>query len=275
MIPLLTLSVSRLLYTFILTQDPIVTPHGVLYDKENILHSLVQQKKAIARKVKMWDEQEAKDAAVEVSRQHANSESDIQKFHELNHGAGRWTNINEEGVESREKGATSANMATQEERDRINTMKAFWLPSKTPNAERKVDKPETDTRCPATMKKLRLKDLIPVRWTKVRSGEAGRYMCPITFRTFTNTTNIVILKTTGDAISEEAYKRVVEKEGSYNGHTVKPKDVIKLQRGGCGFSASGTQVESKHDFLLGMGSGLADLRGQQRGPVSKFGLRFN
>ena len=37
----------------------------------------------------------------------------------------------------------------------------------------------------------------------------------------------------------------------------------------------GTQVESKTEFMLGAGSGLADGRGQNRGATSKFGLRFN
>jgi hypothetical protein len=42
------------------------------------------------------------------------------------------------------------------------------------------------------LKKLRMKDLLPVKWTPVSKGETdGKYMCPITFKTFTNVTQIV------------------------------------------------------------------------------------
>jgi nitric oxide synthase-interacting protein len=137
-----------------------------------------------------------------------------------------------------------------------------------------VRKPDKETKCPTTMKKLRMKDLLTVKWTRVRAGESGKYMCPITYKTFTNATTIVVLKPNGVAMSEEGYKTVVEKEGAYDGQTIRPdKDVIKLQKGGTGFAGSGTQVESKAEFELGVGGG-GELRGQSRGAQSKFGLRF-
>ena len=77
-------------------------------------------------------------------------------------------------------------------------------------------------------------------------------------------------------MSEEGFKTVVEKEGAYDGVKIRlDKDVIRLQKGGTGFAGSGTQVESKATFDIGVGSGLADSRGQQRGGGSKFGLKFN
>lgn len=51
--------------------------------------------------------------------------------------------------------------------------------------------------------------------------------------------------------------------------------MIKIQKGGCGFAGSGTQVESKADFMLGIGSGQQDGRGQNRGAKSRFALVFN
>jgi nitric oxide synthase-interacting protein len=140
---------------------------------------------------------------------------------------------------------------------------------------RAAEKPEKATKCPTTLEKLRMKDLVTIKWTKVRDGESGKYMCPITYKTFTNATAIVVLKPTGTAMSEEGFKRVVEKEGAYDGVKIRlDKDVIKLQKGGTGFAASGTQVESKANFDMGL-SGGAELRGQSRGGQSKFGLRFN
>ena len=52
----------------------------------------------------------------------------------------------------------------------------------TPQAESRVEKPDTDTYCPASGNKLRLKDLIPVKFTKVPtdSESEGRFMDPVT-----------------------------------------------------------------------------------------------
>ncbi len=41
-------------------------------------------------------------------------------------------------------------------------LKSFWLPSLAPESKAMVDKPDAATHCPATGKKLRLKDLTPV-----------------------------------------------------------------------------------------------------------------
>ena len=38
-----------------------MTPDGVLYDKQHILQCLLHQKKDIARKSKLWEEQNLKD----------------------------------------------------------------------------------------------------------------------------------------------------------------------------------------------------------------------
>jgi len=78
-------------------------------------------------------------------------------------------------------------------------MKAFWLPSKTPEANHLVEKPDMNTYCPASGKRLRLKDLIPVRFTRVPDDEDGYAMDPVTKDTFSNANKLVVLKPTGDS----------------------------------------------------------------------------
>lgn len=57
---------------------------------------------------------------------------------------------------------------------------------------------------------------------------------------------------------------------------IAPRDVIKLQTGGTGFAArDGEKATASKHYLLGPGSGRADLRGQHQGPRSAFGLAFN
>ena len=62
--------------------------------------------------------------------------------------------------------------------------------------------------------------------------------------------------------------------GAYNGHKVRPKDAVRLERGGTGFAAT-SKVEASTYSLLGVGSGLADRRGQLANGRSKFaGMRL-
>lgn len=62
-----------------------------------------------------------------------------------------------------------------------------------------MEKPPTETLCPATGKKLKLKDLITVNFTRVPEGEGGGgyAMDPVTKDTLSNANKIAVLKPTG------------------------------------------------------------------------------
>ena len=79
----------------------------------------------------------------------------------------------------------------------VQEMKAFWVPSMGKEARQILDKPDEHTYCPASGKKLRLKDLISVRFTRVPEEDSGVYMDPVTKDTFTNASSMVVLKPTG------------------------------------------------------------------------------
>jgi len=273
--------------------DPVVTPEGVLYSRELILENLLAQKKERAKEHAAWRAQEEEDARRSAEASAAAREHQLETFHRVNHGGA----AADEAAAAAAAAATAAAAAaageavsptaggnsgaasvaaTHFDRDRMDSMKAFWLPSKTPEAEKRVEKPSGDCLCPATGKKLRLKDLVSVKFTFAPkdAGKGARYMCPLSKEVFGNTSKVVVLKATGDAISEECYKRFVAKDGVYNGVKIKPKEVIRLQRGGTGFAGSGSQVEAKRYAPVGLGSGLADSRGQNRAAGSRFGLTF-
>lgn len=74
----------------------------------------------------------------------------LAQFHSQNHGAGKWEDVNEEGAHASSSGAGSAASAagTDFERKQQKEMKAYWLPSKTPDAKKILDKPDTATKCP-------------------------------------------------------------------------------------------------------------------------------
>ncbi len=79
-------------------------------------------------------------------------------------------------------------------------MKAFWVPSQGKEARQILAKPDEHTYCPASGKKLRLKDLIPVRFTRVPEEDSGVFMDPVTKDTFTNASSLVVLKPTGKLV---------------------------------------------------------------------------
>ncbi|TKR71684.1 hypothetical protein L596_019241 [Steinernema carpocapsae] len=56
-------------------------------------------------------------------------------------------------------------------------------------------------RNPCTGKKMSSKELIPLKFAKDKQGE---FCCPVTARTFTQTSHIVAIKTTGNVFSKEA-----------------------------------------------------------------------
>eukprot|EP00238_Polyblepharides_amylifera_P001217 CAMPEP_0196571466 /NCGR_PEP_ID=MMETSP1081-20130531/1644_1 /TAXON_ID=36882 /ORGANISM="Pyramimonas amylifera, Strain CCMP720" /LENGTH=295 /DNA_ID=CAMNT_0041888429 /DNA_START=147 /DNA_END=1034 /DNA_ORIENTATION=+ len=259
--------------TLQIATDPVVTSEGVLFSKEAIFENLLKQKKSIQRQLTAWESQQSAEDAKADAQAVADKESALAAFHSQNHGAGKWETVDMGPVVNEEGGGANNSYATDFERIQNKEMKAFWLPSKTPDAKVVLAKPDTSTKCPVTGKKLRLKDLVDVKWTPAPKDSSCLSMCPSCKTCFYNATHIVVVKGTGDALCKECCA-MVEKEGNFNGKVVRKRDLIQLQRGGVGYSASGTQVEAKRFSHLGAGSGLCDVRGQHAGPRSAFGLRY-
>jgi nitric oxide synthase-interacting protein len=156
-------------------------------------------------------------------------------------------------------------------------LQAFWLPNQVEGAKVATEKPDTNTYCPASGNKLRLKDLVSVKFTPVPEGSSGRHMDPITKDTFTNASKLVVLAATGDVVLEQTYKQCIKPDGVFGVPPVKIKDkeVIHMKGGGTGFAAHDKEaVQATKHFALGPGSGKTDLRGQHQGPRSMGGLVF-
>lgn len=113
-----------------------------------------------------------------------------------------------------------------------------------------VDKPTSDTVCPANGKKLRMKDLIPVRFTPVPEGAEGQFMDPLTKDTLTNHSKLVCIKTSGDVLLKETYERLVKPDGVYDGAwAAGVRDSLRLLLGGC-LERSGRAGRAPHDARL-------------------------
>ena len=260
----------------------------MLYDREHILRCLLHQKKDIARKLKAWEEQTARDAEKTDEEAAGSRREALERFHRDNHGgdglapgaAGIIPSIPTQSPRIRRRPRRPRQGDRGGRRGEAAPREDGRLLAPLQDANRECARRATRHRheVPGDAKKLRMKDLMDVKWTEVpKDGEKGaeeeRYMCPVTRKTFTNASQVMILKPSGVAVSEEAWKIVVSKEGAWDGKRV--KGAIRLQKGGSGFAGSGTQVESKRDTLLGVGSGLADSEGSAEEARVQVGLRSN
>ncbi|PNW87643.1 hypothetical protein CHLRE_02g142086v5 [Chlamydomonas reinhardtii] len=271
--------------TLMEAKDPVITPDGYMYSKEAILENLLAQKKAIKRNMEAYEAAQVADQQKELEKQAIAHEAALVAFDRRNHlgvSEGVASKLEAAIVKEAEAlrnpggGGAKSVMAIKEAEDRAKGLKAFWMPSLTPDAGNKVEKPDSETRCPASGNKLRMKDLVAVHWTPVPEGEPGKHMDPITKETFTNSSKLVVLAPTGDVMLKETYAKCVKTEGSYGGKRIRDKDVIELKTGGTGFAArDGERVQTKKYFMLGPGNGLRDLRGQHQSARSLGGLVFN
>lgn len=108
---------------------------------------------------------------------------------------------NSEKKDDAEPGSSISNMSNGRERD----LPSFWLPSKTPEAKaQSLQKPDKNIYCPMSGKVLKMKDLIPIKFTEIKDPDdkkslivkQARYMCPITHDVLSNSVPCAVIRTT-------------------------------------------------------------------------------
>ena len=291
-------------------QDPVATPAGYLYSREAILKCLLDQKQVAKRKLAAWEAAGAAEAGKEAAAVAADSAAALAAFErQATAGASDALAASiRQAVRSDAVDAASgaprrltAVSAIASNRERAAGLRANWgvtaanAPEAAPS---RGPRPDGLTRCPASGKPLRLKDLIPVRFTREMEGKEAKEgggggggggggvgghedgpfaVDPITGDPLTNASALVLLVPTGDVMLKATYEACVKPEGRWGGTRVRhPADVVPLRSGGTGFAAhDGGAAEAKRTFVLGPGTGRADVRGQGGAGGSKFGLRFN
>lgn len=310
--------------------DPVVTPSGFLFSREAILRNLLAQRKAGKRALAEWEAaRERRAAAREEARRQA-AEAEARAFERaVNSGGGAAAAAaaGNSGVGRSSSSLIVGSSTIAANRERGAAVKAAWGTSagavaaseaaakaaaELREARQLEEKPDTSSRCPASGGKLRLKDLVPVRfyrlgdkdddgdgdgggdgdgekegaearakWRREAAAAAALSAAggndyafdPVTRDPLTNATPVVVLLPSGCAMSEASYKTCVRPDGTWKGKKI--QGVIKLQGGGTGFVAhDGKSAEAASHFALGAGSGRADVRGQLAAGGSRFGLRF-
>eukprot|EP00898_Chlorokybus_atmophyticus_P003671 jgi/Chlat1/4304/Chrsp29S04472 len=253
--------------------DPLACQSGHLFCKECIYECLLQQKKDIKRQQEAYSQQLLADEAEAAARANAHREKELELFERSNNSAAPLDyshtireNISNEAEQRTTHGASSVK-TTQFEEEALRGMKAFWLPSMTPEANGRAEPPSSDTICPEGRERLRLKQLFPIHFTEVPEharSQQGRqddiFMCPSCKDTLTNTTKLVTVSLCGHVLCSECAKRFIipDKVCFVCSKKCKEKDLVELQKGGTGFAAHGEDLTAKTFKHVG-GSSIANV----------------
>ncbi|XWS19506.1 hypothetical protein CRYUN_Cryun31cG0021900 [Craigia yunnanensis] len=146
--------------------DPMSCQKGHIVCKECILECLLAQKRDIQRKLAAHAAQQKQVKEEEEERLMLQKSRELDAFDQQNHGAvPQYNDRNHCRDKNGFHGANSVKVTSYEE-EALRTMKAFWLPSATPEAPVKVEAPSASTICPEGKEKLKLKSLFSIYFTE-------------------------------------------------------------------------------------------------------------
>lgn len=230
-------------------RNPVITKNGYLFDKEAILEYFLTKKKEYGRKLKEYEKQ--KQQQEEQSNEKTANE-ELQKLQKFLKGE---KNIVSRSQSTNDESSSSvSNMSNGKDK----VLPSFWIPSKTPEAkEITLQKPDKTIYCPISGRPLKIKDLIPVKFTEVKDPDdkkslivkQARYMCPITHDILSNSVPCAVIRTTGDVITMECVEKIIKKDwiNPLDSTKLTEADIIPLQRGGTGYAAVNDSLEGKHE----------------------------
>ena len=225
-----------------------VLKHGLLTGRRLAAHA-VQQKQE--------KEEEEEKLMLQKARE-------LDAFDQQNHGAvPQYNDRNQSHDKNGFHGANSVKVTSYEE-EALRTMKAFWLPSATPEAPVKVEAPSASTVCPEGNEKLKMKTLFPIYLTEDTSEQKKSkaldktYICPSCKVTLTNTLSLVALSSCGHVFCKKCADKfmVVDKVCLVCNKGCKERNLVKLEKGGTGFAGHGDHLQATSFKHLGSGSGL-------------------
>ncbi|CAB4023144.1 Nitric oxide synthase-interacting [Paramuricea clavata] len=232
-------------------REPVITPDGYLYDKESILESLLHQKKEMARKTKAFEKQKRREEQEKHELKVAMERSKVERFEKLEK---RLTTKPHDAFNTSKKDEPSTSTANNTKVGK--ELPSFWIPSLTPQAKPdEAKKPDTKTRCPMSGKPLRIKDLIPVKFTVAAGDDKSlitrevRYKCAVTHDALGNSVPCAVLANTGNVVTMDCVEKLIKKDMlcPFTSEKLKESDIVAIQRGGTGFSGSGVELSAKKD----------------------------
>lgn len=252
-------------------KDPVATPDGHIYDREMILQHLLTEKQELMRQHEKYEQQEKhKQRLAAAERQEANLK-ELEKFQRDEEATiskdARHKRAAEQMDQAKEQEALShgASPGKKLRKGELMTIdkadmrsKSFWASHSTPTAAASaVKKVDLCPKCPMSGKKLRLKDLIPIKLEAIsqkavdKGGEHGWVLCAVTKNSITHQ-QAILIKTSGVVVLESCLKDCVYPTMTcpITGKKIERKeDLMKLQMGKTGFSAHNETQASNFSLL--------------------------
>lgn len=233
-------------------RDPVLTPHGILYDKEAILEYVIAQKRDVARRTKEYEKQKNKNKAEVSELAAAEERSNKEKF--LRKEKSIVSTPHNPFKSEVDESKSVSNMTD----GRNKHLPSFWIPTLTPAAKKtEIKKPDKTIYCPMTNQPLKIKDLIPVKLTLVKDPDdkaslivkKNRFMCAVTHDILGNTVPAAVLRTTGDVVTMECVEKLIKKDMLHpiTGDKLTEKDIIPMQMGGTGYSSTNDNLQGKFE----------------------------
>ncbi|NWV79526.1 NOSIP protein, partial [Dasyornis broadbenti] len=242
-------------------RDPVVTPDGFLYEREAIVGFLLHRKAQIARETKAGlpkilggPQNSGKGIAVsgrEVWGFSGGSVRSRDPWDPRGCGAGF-------GAVGQDQGGHGSPPAPPGSPSTSGPLPSFWIPSLTPEAgAEQLRKPDPCVRCPMSGRKLRLAQLVKVRFCPAEPGltpgqllakePSERYVCALSKDPLGNATPCAVLRPSGAVVTLDCVERLIRKDmrDPLSGDPLTDDDIIVLQRGGTGFAGAGVSLEAK------------------------------
>ncbi|KAF4726360.1 hypothetical protein FOZ62_018468, partial [Perkinsus olseni] len=207
----------------------------------------------------LYEQQEANKKAFEDLKEQQKDAKRAQKFQSSMSELGEQSESSSVSM-NKDEAARSVGVSIPWEHKSEARAKSFWAAEEMPEFQKECKKPESLVpRCPMTGKKLRLKDLVPVKFELTNDAKgkdtdyAGMYCCAVSKKPITHQ-RCVLLRPSGVVIIEKVFDELVKNaEDPRCPVTGKKldlkKDIIRLQPGGTGF-CSHNKVEVSRDAFL-------------------------
>ena len=120
----------------------------------------------LERELKAWEAQEAGAAAEAASEEQEAQRVRIEEFVAQQEGLSQ-SDISARSGKSVATASTMGRSLLSADTGEHAADTSFWVPQLTPQARTTLKKPDTTVRCPITAKPLRLKQLTPVKFTRL------------------------------------------------------------------------------------------------------------
>ena len=147
----------------------------------------------LERELKAWEAQEAGAAAEAASEEQEAQRVRIEEFVAQQEGLSQ-SDISARSGKSVATASTMGRSLLSADTGEHAADTSFWVPQLTPQARTTLKKPDTTVRCPITAKPLRLKQLTPVKFTRLDESKDLRGQLTLT-KTLTLTLTLTLTPT--------------------------------------------------------------------------------